>query len=175
MPEKEGGVALGRMARDGEEMAVRSNGEDWVLSWHPPSPVPLGRAFGANAFCVTSGGGVVLISTDGHRWGWPGGRPEGDESWEQVLRREMLEEACARVLQARLLGYCRLVCHTGPERGLVLVRALWRADVELLEWEPQFEIPLRRVVPVGELGQHLWMEEGSEPIYSRSAHEAALT
>jgi len=25
---------------------------------------------------------MVLISPDGERWGWPGGRPEPGESWE---------------------------------------------------------------------------------------------
>ena len=83
----------GGVARDGEEFAVRSNGGDWLIAWLSPITVPAGRAHGANGFCVTADGGVVLISRDGERWGWPGGRPEGDESWEQTLRREILEEA----------------------------------------------------------------------------------
>jgi hypothetical protein len=102
-----------RVAGDGEEIAVRSNGGDWLIAWHPPITVPPGQAHGANAFCVTDDDGVVLISNDGERWGWPGGRPEGDESWEQTLRREVLEEACAIVSDARLLGFCRGACLTG--------------------------------------------------------------
>jgi NUDIX domain len=47
----------------------------------------------------------VLISNDGERWGWPGGRPDGNESWEQTLRREVLEEACAIVRHARLRAH----------------------------------------------------------------------
>jgi 8-oxo-dGTP pyrophosphatase MutT (NUDIX family) len=50
---------------------------------------------------------MTVISDDGERWGWPEGRPEGDESWEQTLRREVLEEACATVVDARLLGFTR--------------------------------------------------------------------
>jgi ADP-ribose pyrophosphatase YjhB (NUDIX family) len=163
-----------RAARDGEEFAVRSSGGDWLIAWHSPLAVPAGQAHGANAFCVIADAGVVLISNDGERWGWPGGRPEGDESWEQTLRREVLEETCAIVGEARLLGFCRGACLTGPEEGRVLVRSVWRAEVELLPWEPRFEIAQRRVVPATGLLSHLWIEEGFEPIYYRALAEAEL-
>jgi ADP-ribose pyrophosphatase YjhB (NUDIX family) len=162
------------IARDGEEFAVYSNGGDWLIAWLPPTATPDGIPHGANAFCVTADGCVVLISGDGERWGWPGGRPKGDESWEQTLRREVLEEACATVVDARLLGFCRAVCITGPEQGLVLVRSIWLAEVELMPWEPRFEIAHRRVVPAAELAAHFWMEEGFEPIYHRALVEAGL-
>ncbi len=162
------------VARDGEEFAVRSNGGDWLTAWHSPTAAPEGIAHGANAFCVTTDNHVVLISNDGEQWGWPGGRPEDDESWEQTLRREVLEEACAVVVDARLLGFCRSVCLTGPERGRALVRSIWLAEVELMPWEPRFEITHRRVVPATELLAHLWMGEGFEPIYHRALMEAGL-
>jgi len=167
-------TALGRMARDREEEPVPNGGDEWRMAWHPPDAVPPGTPHGANAFCVTADGDVVLISPDGSRWGWPGGRPERGESWEDTLRREMLEEACAEVTSARLLGFVRSRCVSGAERGLVLVRSIWRADVSLLPWQPEFEIPFRRVVPARDLALNLWMEDGSGPIYSRAAREAAL-
>ena len=151
-----------------------SNGGDWRMAWHPPDHAPPGRPHGANAFCVTAGNEVVLISTDGSRWGWPGGRPEPGESWQDTLTREMLEEACARVTSARLLGFVRSRCLSGHEKGLVLVRSIWRAEVTLLPWEPEHEIPFRRVVPARDLATQLWMEEDAAPIYSRAAMEAAL-
>ena len=167
-------VALMTVARDGEEFAVRSNEGDWLIAWHAPTAAPEGLAQGANAFCVTGDKLVVLISNDGEHWGWPGGRPEGDESWDQTLRREVLEEACAAVIDARLLGFCRGVCLTGPEQGRMLVRSVWLAEVELQPWEPRFEIRHRRVVPATELLMHLWMEHGYEPIYRRALVEARL-
>jgi ADP-ribose pyrophosphatase YjhB (NUDIX family) len=163
-----------RVARDREEFAVRSNGGDWSTAWHSPIAAPAGTPHGANAFCVTADDRVVLISNDGERWGWPGGRPEGDESWEQTLRREILEETCSIVRDTRLLGFCRSVCLTGPEEGRVLVRSVWRAVVELMPWEPRFEIVHRRVVPATDLLSHLWIEEGFEPIYRRALREARL-
>ena len=117
-------TALGRIAADLEELAVPANGDDWTMAWHPPGDAPPGRPHGANAFCVTADREVVLISTDGSRWGWPGGRPEPGESWEDTLRREMLEEACATVTEARLLGFVRSRCLAGRKKGLVLVRSV---------------------------------------------------
>jgi ADP-ribose pyrophosphatase YjhB (NUDIX family) len=169
-----GTTALGRMAGDLEEVLMPAGGGGWTMAWHRPGEAPPGQAHGANAFCVTADREVVLISRDGSRWGWPGGRPERGESWEDTLRREMLEEACAIVNGARLLGFVRARCLDGPEEGLVLVRSIWRAEVTLLPWRPEFEIPFRRVVPAGELAGCLWMEEGAAPIYSRAAREAAL-
>jgi ADP-ribose pyrophosphatase YjhB (NUDIX family) len=165
---------LRRPAVEGEEFAVHSNGGDWLVAWHSPIAVPEGRPHGANAFCVTADKHVVLISNDGARWGWPGGRPEGDESWEETLRREILEEACAVVGDALLLGFCRSECVSGPEKSLVLVRSVWRADGELLPWEPKFEIRHRSLVPAPELLGHLTIEEGFEPIYHRALIEAGF-
>lgn len=116
----------------------------------------------------------MLISSDGERWGSPGGRPEGEESWEQTLRREIAEETCSIVRSARLLGFCRGACLSGPEKGLVLVRSIWRAEVELMAWKPRFEISHRRIVHIAELLSRLWMEEGFEPIYRRALTEAGL-
>ena len=135
------------------------------MEWHSAVTEPEGTKHGANAFCVTRDDHVVLISNDGERWGWPGGRPEGDESWERTLRREVLEEACAVVAGARLLGFCRGVCVSGPEQGLVLVRSIWCADGELNAWEPCFEIRNRRLVPVEDVLTHLWIEEGFGALY----------
>ena len=163
-----------RVARDGEELAVSSNGGEWLTAWHPPDSVPVGTPHGANGLCFVGGDGVVLISNDGERWGWPGGRPEGDESWEQTLRREIAEETCSIVCSARLLGFCRSLCLTGPEKGRVLVRSIWRAEVELMPWKPRFEILHRRVVAAAEILLHLSMEEGFEPIYCRALKEADL-
>src|SRR6266511_3222644 len=115
------------VARDGEEFAARSNEGEWLIAWRPPTAVPEGNA----PSLAIADDHVVLISGDGERWGWPGGRPEGDESWEQTLRREVLEEACATVVDARLLGFTRSLCLTGHEQGLTLVRSIWLADVEL--------------------------------------------
>src|SRR5262245_38409554 len=103
-------------------MPSRSAGQDWLVSWHPPADVPDGLRHGAAGVCV-AGDQLVLISPDGDQWGFPAGRPEGEETFEETLRREVWEEACARVTAARLLGFARGECVAGHEEGRVLVRS----------------------------------------------------
>ena len=86
----------------------------------------------------------------------------------------MQEEACATVVQARLLGFTSGRCVTGPEEGLVLVRSLWRAEVELANWNPQFEIAHRRVVPAETWSAHVWVDDGFEGLFARAFAEAGL-
>jgi len=72
---------LGRIAPDGEELRMTANGGHWMMAWHPPGGLPPqpppGQPHGANAFCLTSDGAVVLISPDGERWGWPAADLDG--------------------------------------------------------------------------------------------------
>ena len=163
------------MAVDGVQIPIWSGGQQWLVSWHPPPVPPDGTPHGAEGVCVTADGDIVVISPDGTIWDLPAGRPEPGESWEQTLRREMDEEACATVAGARLLGFTRGQCVTGPEHGRVLVRSVWRADVELRPWEARFEIADRRVVAAAAVEEALSL--GSHPFASiirRELHEAAV-
>jgi ADP-ribose pyrophosphatase YjhB (NUDIX family) len=163
------------MAADGVQIPIWSGGQQWFVSWHPPPVPPDGTPHGAEGVCVTVDGDIVVISPDGTIWDLPAGRPGPGESWEQTLRREMDEEACATVAGARLLGFTRGECVTGPERGRVLVRSVWRADVELRPWEARFEIADRRIVAAAaveealSLGSHLFAA-----IIRRELQEAAV-
>ena len=163
--------------QDGEKAFVRSNGGDWIVTWHGSPTPPDGTPHGAPAICVTSDGDIALISRDGENWGLPGGRPEGNESWEETMRREVLEETCALVVHCRLLGFSRGECQSGHEQGLVLVRSNWRADVVLEDWRPQFEIPFRSVFPQSEVRDLIITahQDGSAPLLLRALDEALGT
>ena len=161
------------MARDGEEYDFHADGQDWVASWHPSVlPAPSGKPHGSAAVCLTTAGDVVLVSSDGKSWELPGGRPEGDEDWRATLEREVIEEACACVEEASLLGFSKGVCRRGPEKGLVLVRSLWRVVVSLRQWEPRHEISHRRLVPSDTALAQINLPQGLRPIYRRWFHEA---
>lgn len=141
-----------------------------------PAPTPPdGTRHGSLGICVTGDGGIVLISQDGARWDLPAGRPEGDETWEETLRREMREEACATVVHARLLGFSRGACVAGSQAGRVIVRSLWRAEVELAPWKPQFEMSHRRVVAAAAVVDQLALPDGLARIMSRALHEAVVS
>ncbi len=162
------------VARDNEEFTACFGGSDWLTRWQPPGTTPEGIPTGANGLCITADGQVVLISKDGVRWDWPGGHQEQGESWEQTLRREVLEEACSTIRSARLLGFCCSTCISGPEKGVKLVHSIWLAEVELMAWQPRFEVAHRRLVAPAELFSHLWIDEGMEPLYRRVLAEAGL-
>jgi len=162
------------MARDGEEFSVHAGGQDWIVSWHPPVfPPQDGTRHGSDALCFTIDGNVVLVSRDGESWEGPGGRPEGDEDWRETLDREVFEEACARVEEARLLGFTKSVCIKGHEEGLVLVRAHWWAMVALSEWAPQHEKNHRRLAPADAALDLMDTGDGHRQILQRLFHEAS--
>ena len=130
-----------------EEFQVETGGQDVLSTWFPSHDVPKGKRHGSAGICVTDNGEVVLITQDGRSWGFPGGRPESSESWEGTMRREVREEACVEVTDAKLLGFSRGECIRGPEKGLVLVRSFWLAKVQLQKWVPEPETLARKFVP----------------------------
>jgi 8-oxo-dGTP pyrophosphatase MutT (NUDIX family) len=157
------------MVRDGEEFDYRDGeGQDWIASWHRPDlPPPDGQRHGSSGICFTSDGDIVLIGWDDIPWEFPGGRPEDDEDWRATLDREVLEEACSSVEEATLLGFVRLRCVGGPQKGLVRVRSLWKATVSVHPWLPQHEITRRQVVSSDEALELVESGRGLGPIYQR--------
>ena len=160
------------MLLDGDEIDVHYRGQLWSISWHSPRESPLGDRHGSAGICITEDRKVILVSVDGEQWDIPAGRPEGDESWEETLLREMLEEACARVTDAQLLGFCRGTCIDGAEAGLILVRSIWLAKVQLLEWKAGFETHFRRVVSVIHAIEYL--PSAFQSVWQRAFREAGL-
>lgn len=160
------------LAKDGEKHLVTWDDEriSTVASWHPNPPS--GRPFGASGVCLTPDGKAVIVSPNGRRWSLPGGRPEGDETPVETLRREMLEEACVSVTASWLLGFCRITDTSGPSAGVTKVRAWFRADVVVHSWAPRFEITHRRLIGPEEIFAHIVVAPGEAPIINRVLHEA---
>jgi hypothetical protein len=73
----------------------------------------------------------------------------------KTLRREPLEEACVVVLDTTLLEYARSRRVSGSQRGLVLVRSYWRADVLAKRRKPSHEVRHRRIVPAVQALDHV--------------------
>ncbi|MEV7988653.1 NUDIX domain-containing protein [Micromonospora sp. NPDC085948] len=161
------------IATDGEAVDIITAADHWQSSWYPPSNLPAGTPHGSAGICVVAGQ-VILVSDDGRHWQFPGGRPEVGEDWSVTLAREVREEACATVHDSRLLGFSRGVCRRGPEQGLVLVRALWRAEVRLDAWTPEHEMVERRLVPPEGVWDALTIPTGWEPIFRRILVEADI-
>jgi len=46
-------VEDGPVAADGVQIPIRSGGQQWLVSWHPPPEPPDGTPHGAEGVCVT--------------------------------------------------------------------------------------------------------------------------
>jgi ADP-ribose pyrophosphatase YjhB (NUDIX family) len=156
------------------DVTASIGGQVWRVAWCPPPDPPPGPPHGAEAICVTDGR-VVLVSRDGRLWGLPAGRPEQSEAWVDTLRREVREEACAEVVSCGHLGFTRGVCMRGPQKGLVLVRSHWRAEVRVLRWEPRFEMTHRRLVPAQAALRSMAIPEGLAGLYRWMFAQAGIS
>lgn len=123
-----------------------------------PRAIPDHEVGRSEAITMTAGGQVVAVG-EGEPlvWGWPGGRREPGESLEETLRREVAEEACARVIDHRLLGYQRFAYLVGDEVDYVRTDAMFWARVGLEPFEARFETTARRLMTASEaLVEPMW-------------------
>ena len=78
---------------------MHANGQEWLVSWHGPNDEPVGARHVAQPACASA-------RRTSSSWSAPtvgGGScrpvaPEGEETLEETLRRELREEACVEVL-----------------------------------------------------------------------------
>ena len=97
----------------------------------------------------------------------PGGHPDGDETFQETLVREVWEEACAIVENAVYLGAQKVA----DERGRVYYQTRFWAKVRLEPFEPRFETSRRLLVKLDDFIDTLnW----STPRLTRAIFDAAL-
>lgn len=161
------------LAQDGEILQFEDAGQLWTLSWFPPGRTPVGTPHGSAAICFADRDVVILVSSSsGEYWEFPGGRPFSGEDWRATMMREVREEACARVVDASLLGFSVGKCIEGERKGVTLVRSAWRAMVELESWIPAHEMTSRRLVKMSVALDEIRIPFGARSLYERWMHEA---
>lgn len=160
-------------ADDDVSFAAESGGQDWHVTWYPADDEPQGKCHGAAGICLTASNEVVLITQDGTSWGFPGGRPEQGETWEDTMRREVREEACVKVTAGRLLGFSHGLCIRGHEKDLLLIRSLWLAHVTLCDWTPEPETIARKCVTPDQVLTEM-APDPFAPLHARALRTAGI-
>lgn len=120
----------------------------FVSEWLPaPFMPPRDLTIQSSGICFTKEHLVVLVL---HEKGWllPGGYPEGNETLEQALIREIDEEACAAVVDFEYLGSVKsreLTAVKAPNLPLFYQARYW-VLLQQKAFEPRFEIQERKQV-----------------------------
>jgi hypothetical protein len=91
-----------RTAADGQQFAIRSNDQDWIVAWHLPPTPPDGMPHGAEGICVTPEDKIVLISEDGERWA----SPPAAQKEARPGRRRFVARCSRRRMQPRSARGC---------------------------------------------------------------------
>ncbi len=140
----------------------------WLDTARAPAEALIQRA---EAVAFTTDGHIVAVATsDEQLWELPGGRREPGESIDDALRREVREEACARVVASELVGFQRFRHLSGERVGQVATDALFWARVDLEPFEPRFETRARLLLSLAAArGLPLWANPLTQRLLSRAA------
>ncbi len=123
-------------------------GRNLQVTWRPSAVMPpryLIRQ--ASGLCFTEYNQIVLVAGADDQWHLPGGKPEGDETIEQTLVREVREEACAVVLQTAYLGAQQVDDPHSPAGLHRYYQTRFWARVQLDPFIPHFETTRRLLIP----------------------------
>ena len=123
-------------------------GRPLQVTWRePPFRPPRELTTQAYGICFTHDREIVLIPGDGAYWNLPGGRPEGNETLEEALAREVWEEACAHVIECKYIGCQQVDDPYSPDGLATYYQTRFWARVALHPFQPAFETTERKLVP----------------------------
>lgn len=98
----------------------------------------------------------LLIVKNGNVWTIPGGHPENDETKEETLSRELMEEACVTLKDIQYIGAVEVV-----ENGETYYQISYTAKVlDLLLFKQEWEICERKFININELENYIEWSKG---------------
>lgn len=123
--------------------------------WLPPGDL-VTQAYG---ICFTPSGSVVVVEKHGGYRSLPGGQVESGEHVVEALRRELAEEACARLVAYRYLACQHVWDPDAPSGPRSHYQTRWWARVELDPWVSRYEMASRLLVAREDVVEQLSWED----------------
>lgn len=124
-------------------------------------------------YVITKDNCIVIVSRNGDSWQFPGGHPEGDETWQETLVREVYEESGVMIEdlldKVEKLGY--YLIEEGEEKYLqeryILFLDRDSAELDLATHERADDhteiIKFVKAVPISELSNYVtWILEADD-------------
>ena len=101
------------------------------LEWCPqalPHDLPVAQVYG---FCFNQRG-EILLTFDQGAYGLPGGKPENDETREETLMREVLEEVQCEITDLEYIGFQRVSSDPDKFGGAVYAQLRYTCHITKL-------------------------------------------
>lgn len=143
--------------------------ESTEVIFEPATELPPQEQITACMVLAVHDGESIIMSKPERGWGLPGGHREPDETAEECLRREAMEEAAVILGELRFIGHwaTKKRFHSPhntqyPDQGYQL---LFVASVkELNDYIPQLEISERAIVPIAKVKHYHHDYTAFEPV-----------
>lgn len=101
-----------RRVLNGKEVILSFLEKGEIENYEKISPVTQ-----VSGLCFTEDGKVLIVSSKPGKWGIPGGKPEINESLEETLKRETMEESCVEIEKIKLLGFVKVHFEGNPNKN----------------------------------------------------------
>ena len=97
-----------------------------------------------------------LLTVKSEAWTIPGGHPELNETKEETLKREIMEEACITIKDIKYLGAVEVI-----ENGETYYQLRYTAKVdEMLPFKQEWEVSERKFVSLDKLANYISWANG---------------
>lgn len=136
---------------------ISFDGKDYQLTWHETNTLPNGVIKQVSGY-VFNDDGELLIVKSGKHWTIPGGKPEGEETPNETLTREIIEEAAVDIKDTSLFGYVEVMPEEDPDDVYYQLRFFARVDA-IHDFTSEFETSERLFVPLEQVKDYIkWFD-----------------
>lgn len=129
--------------------------ENCKIAWCDNFPIKNEKYTQVSCYVFNQQNQLLIVRND-NTWTIPGGHPEKDETKEETLKRELMEEACVTLKDIHYIGAVEVV-----ENGETYFQLRYTAKVlETLPFKQEWEICERKFVDINDLPNFIKWSKG---------------